>query len=397
VDPWIADARARYIAANAAALGWMLDRPRLHGAFLDTKLNPLTLADYTDADGWRGPAFTYGWIQGRGLEALVRHARALAGHDPALAVRLNAAAGPLAAALDRLVRRDGRAVFAWHGSDFDPVRPGPDGAPVRQDGPPDIVTFSDIFVAKGLLAAAAARDPSAIPARRAALLAIGQAIANGRFQIDEKAPLSDAAIAAQPAEYGPRMIFLGATGLLRSLGLDDDGMGRRFVDAVLTAHARPDGALADTPGGRIGNPGHAIEFVGFALETLGDGADDALVARLSAAFHAAWQAGWSPPGLALTVDLDTRRPLSPIRPWWSLPETIRAAALLWTRTRDPRTLAVWKAADAAFFGAYWRGTPPVAYQTLSDAGPVDHVPATPDLDPGYHTGLSLLGAVEATG
>jgi hypothetical protein len=25
------------------------------------------------------------------------------------------------------------------------------------------------------------------------------------------------------------------------------------------------------------------------------------------------------------------------------------------------------------------------------------VPATPDLDPGYHTGLSLLGAVEATG
>jgi hypothetical protein len=90
MDPWIADARHRYRAANAGALRWMLDRPRLHGAFLNTKTNPLTLADYTDADGWRGPAFTYGWIQGRGLEALVRHARHFAGHDPALAVRLNA-------------------------------------------------------------------------------------------------------------------------------------------------------------------------------------------------------------------------------------------------------------------------------------------------------------------
>ena len=27
-------------------------------------------------------------------------------------------------------------------------------------------------------------------------------------------------------------------------------------------------------------------------------------------------------------------------------------------------------------------------------GPIDHVPATPDLDPGYHTGLSLLAAIE---
>jgi len=26
-------------------------------------------------------------------------------------------------------------------------------------------------------------------------------------------------------------------------------------------------------------------------------------------------------------------------------------------------------------------------------GPVDFIPATPDLDPGYHTGLSLLAAI----
>ena len=93
-----------------------------------------------------------------------------------------------------------------------------------------------------------------------------------------------------------------------------------------------------------------------------------------------------------------RRPRqSPQRSRGTRTHTHRAAALLWTRTRDPRTLAVWKAADAAFFGSYWRGEPPIAYQTRDDGGPMDFVPATPDLDPGYHTGLSLLGAIEAVG
>jgi len=42
-------------------------------------------------------------------------------------------------------------------------------------------------------------------------------------------------------------------------------------------------------------------------------------------------------------------------------------------------------------------SPPVAYQTMTKEGPIDWVPATPDLDPGYHTGLSLLAAIEAGG
>jgi hypothetical protein len=86
--------------------------------------------------------------------------------------------------------------------------------------------------------------------------------------------------------------------------------------------------------------------------------------------------------------------LNPLRPWWSLPEAIRAAALLWRHTGDPRVLAVWQRADAIFFDRFWRGDPPIAFQTRDGSGPVDHVPATPDLDPGYHTGLSLLAAAE---
>ena len=58
-------------------------------------------------------------------------------------------------------------------------------------------------------------------------------------------------------------------------------------------------------------------------------------------------------------------------------------------------MAVWRKAHKAFFANYWRGSPAIAYQTRDRNGPVDFVPATPDLDPGYHTGLSFLGGIEA--
>ena len=72
-------------------------------------------------------------------------------------------------------------------------------------------------------------------------------------------------------------------------------------------------------------------------------------------------------------------------PWWSLPETIRAAALVFRATGDARAAGIWARADAAFFGRYWRAGHGIAYQTLGPDGPVDFTPATPDLDPGYHT------------
>jgi hypothetical protein len=72
---------------------------------------------------------------------------------------------------------------------------------------------------------------------------------------------------------------------------------------------------------------------------------------------------------------------------------MRSAALAFERTGSGAALDVWKAAHRAFFVAYWRGAPPIAYQCRTTDGPVDYVPATPDLDPGYHTGLSLLAAI----
>jgi hypothetical protein len=97
----------------------------------------------------------------------------------------------------------------------------------------------------------------------------------------------------------------------------------------------------------------------------------------------------------LHISVATGERLSPYFPWWSLPETIRAAAKGFARTKNAELLAIWHAAHEAFFTHYWRASPPLAYQTRNLDGPVDYVPATPDLDPAYHTGLSFLGAIEA--
>lgn len=395
---FLREAAATCRAANAGCFRWLLGRPEIAGGFLNTRQNSLTLADYGTADGWRGPRFLSGWIQGRGLEALVGHADALATRDTAIAAALAARAGRLAPVLADLVADcQGHAYFAYDLDDAAgplPVRPGPDDAAVAQARPVGIRTYSDAFVAKGLVAAAASFAPETLDSRLALLADVIAAIEDGRFQMDEKAVIGPAALAAQPDDFGPRMILLGAAGLLHRIGrAEATAFADRFIVHILERHL--DGAtglLRNVPGEDACNVGHGIEFVGFALQNLPADADPQLIATLERVLLASFSAGFVGPGIALNVSILTGKALSPYCPWWSLPETMRAAALVFERTRSDDALAVWQAAHRAFFRHYWRGDAGIAYQTLTADGPVDYVPATPDLDPGYHTGLSLDAA-----
>ncbi|MCR4264547.1 hypothetical protein [Nitratireductor sp. ZSWI3] len=388
------EAAARYRDANAATLRWMLDRPPLGPGFLNTKMNSLTLVDYEEADGLRGPSYTYGWIQGRGLEALATHAAFFASRDPALTQRLDHAGRRLYVLLQDLRRVDGHVYFR-HDADLAPVRAGPGGEVASQDAAGDIFTYSDAFAAKGLIAAAARYAPEELPRHLAYLAAVIEAIEDGRFQIDEQARLGGDGLRRQPDDFGPRMILLGAAGLLGRLDLHEHtGFAGRFIDHVLDRHLDPaTSLLRNEPGGDACNVGHGIEFAGFALEHLSPWRKGSLVAQLERILIASFNAGFHETGLNLAVSVSTGAAISPYRPWWSLPETVRAAALAHAATGNPESLSIWQRADAAFFRHYWRGEPPLAYQTRTADGPVDHVPATPDLDPGYHTGLSLLGAL----
>lgn len=393
---FLAEARRTYASANAATLRWILSRPPLAGTFLNTKLHPVTLRDYTAADGHRAPEYIYGWIQGRGLESLATHARFFDHEDNNLARDLDSAALTLHTALDELQARDGHVWFTYD-RNRSPVYPDHSDVIRPHEPVAEIYSYSDIFCAKGLLAADHRLHKSEHRARHLAFFdAIVQAIEDNRFQIDERVPLSPAQVAEQPDDFGPRMILLAGGGLLRRLGLGEHtGYCDRFIAHVLDRHFdSKSNLLRNVPGLDPCNVGHGIEFVGFALDHLPADADPALIRTLETILIASFQTGFCGPGIALSVSADTGQVLNPLCPWWSLPETIRSAALSYQRTGNAEVLAIWQAAHQAFFERYWRGEPPVAYQTMTAAGPIDFVPATPDLDPGYHTGLSLLAAIE---
>ena len=83
-------------------------------------------------------------------------------------------------------------------------------------------------------------------------------------------------------------------------------------------------------------------------------------------------------------------------PWWSLPETIRAAAFCYKFTADDRCVDMMKKCLDAFFGKYVRyDIHQMAVQTRNSKGEaVSVIPATPDADPGYHTNMSLIDALK---
>ena len=177
---------------------------------------------------------------------------------------------------------------------------------------------------------------------------------------------------------------------------DHAGFADRFITRIIDRHFDTrSGLLRNVPREDACNVGHGIEFAGFALEYLPADADPALLKTLERILVASFRNAFTGVGIRLSVSVETLQPTSPYCPWWSLPETIRTAALLHERTGSAEALSIWRDASTVFFQNFWRGEPAIAYQTMTAGGPVDYVPATPDLDPGYHTGLSLLAAIEA--
>ena len=382
---WLRAARDLYVDTAKRTMEWVLARPRFHNAFLNTKMHSITLQDYTGEDGWRGPDILYGWIQGRGLESLLIHADFFDEHEPDLAARLRETARPLYQALATLYARDGHGYF-YYDHDLKPIRPGRDDVAETQLASAKLHSFADIFFLKGLLTGAAQFDLPACDGYLAGLQEVMGSVAQGRFVSDEKQPFQDQEQVRYAPDYGPYMIMLGAAVLVARLGFRDQA---RFGDDII-AHilgryvadgtgALPRGALPDQPGQDLGNPGHAIEFAGFAMEYLAADGDETLVRAVEDVLLTSFAKGFSGPGINLSVSLSRGEPLSPYYPWWALPETIRAAAVAYGRTRNPDCLGVWRDAHGAFFGHFWRGDPPLAYHCMGRDGPLDYMPATPDL------------------
>lgn len=392
---WMHRAALRYEHCIKSTLHWILERPAIAGGFLNTKVNPLTGLDYDNASGLRGPRYTYGWIQGRGLEALVSFAEHFRETDPELSIRLSERARPLYHSLSDLQKRDGHAYFLYD-QHLNPIRQGKHGTE-PQNPAEQIFTYSDAFVAKGLLAGSLMFCPENAERYALYVAEVVTAIDDSRFQMDETQPLTIINASTQPDDFGPKMILLGAAGLMAHCDhLSEAVFAERFVSEVLNHHYdQASGLLLNIPGQDACNVGHAVELCGFAFEHLRETLDRHAVEKLLRVLINSLNAGIQGPGVALSISSVSGELRSEYFPWWSLPEAIRACSL-GVQISDRQALtSLWKRADDAFFSGYWLPAERYAYQTRNLHGPVDYVPATPDLDPGYHTGLSLLASINA--
>jgi len=406
--------------------------------WIDTKIHLLSGRDFSEEEPIRGPRTVYGWIQGRGLEALVGHARWFRTHlqGPQIKALLQQMDCMIRNILGRIrsvrTRNSGHVFFYMtpQGQPFLLSRDG--GMQIIRLGTDAPYNFSDLFCAKGMLAAAEyLRDGEACREAEEYCRAVDQAIWNETFRSDQQSP--DPKNPAQPVAdrftHGPRMIQIGTAARLCECTHHPSyvDFGLRLVRHILDRYVNLERRWPDLqeydfvefldPENHpyhqnveiVSDPGHALEFVGLSLKFLstvrrmkiaseGQLRETAEVQRIMPSllrhlFDYGFQDG--PGGICKAFGLLQRRVLNAEMPWWSLPETMRAA-LFCSNVADvdekPACLDTLAACHNAFIKHYVRpDLHLMAVQTRNANGEViDSIPATSDADPGYHTGLCLL-------
>ncbi|MDI6775279.1 MAG: AGE family epimerase/isomerase [Verrucomicrobiota bacterium] len=410
--------------------------------FIDTKIDIFTGRDLSRIVGGVdifGRDTVYSWIQSRGMEALAGHAAWIrtiplpAARKKRCLAELHRILESVTRKMEAIRRRNGGGLYFWmdkHGHPF-----GFDSLarkiPVKLD--PAVATLSDSFHVKALAAAAELiKDRSLMKEARRYFARWIRCVKADRVRSDQQPfdPKNPVGHAPNRKSHGARMITLGGLAVYARLFKDAaytrDGI--EFIAHILDCHVNIGGRfpglkeldfveyidLNGNPcradGDILCDPGHAMEFVGLAFKFLAQARgrktltakqrsaiaryDEILPRILLHAFELGVNKRVG--GICKTVSLNRRVPRDSDMPWWNLPETMRAAMFAAGATPDARVRAacldVARRCSNAFLGRFVN--PKVhlmAYQTLDAGGkPVRTIPGTPDLDPGYHTGLSII-------
>lgn len=411
--------------------------------YINTKLSVLTGADFPEPEDtsrdFRGKTAIYGWIQGRGLEALAGHIRWLPKcsilDDAEKRDRIQRLTTMLEAVLNQMetvrARNSRRLSFLMT----------PEGQPFTFDETgrrrpivldPASTSTTELFYPKGMFAAASLLlNKAALADAEAYFRAVAHDIESGRHHGDRVSFDSKSKVTENPRKHGhgPRMIMLGGFALFAELLGDDEWFdwGEGFIRYILDHHVNTgqfdelqahdfveciddEGMPWRENGQVLSDPGHSLEFVGLASKFLlilrskrrKTASQEELLQRCAELFpHVLarnFANGFNPKvgGICKAFDLVSRQPLNSDMPWWSLPETMRAGAeLLVLCPREKHKADILRIiADCSngFMRSFVnRKAHLMAYQTVDANGqPVDVIPATPDADPGYHTGLSII-------
>ena len=374
--------------------------------FIDTKFDIPTGKDFDKQEDFRQKDHIYGWIQGRGLEALAGSAAYFESTgNTVLAERADKALIRLADALETFRKSAGRLSFCM------------DLQGKSRFAATEAYNYTDLFYAKGLFAAGMRIKNSSLAEKGKVLLnSVISSIDARTFQSDQHIfdPANRGGHAAGKYAQGPLMIALGGTALVR-----DSATAIRLIEKILENHLNT-GKLSglekydfaeavdaagqpwrEKDGAIICDPGHALEFVGLACKNLlqTDDFPQEIPQKLATIFKRAFDLGFQEnSGIMKSFDLANRKPYDTNSPWWSLPEAIRAGVLLaklYPAEASELSSRIEKMLNNLFTIFAAQGTHGFACQTCDKNGKVVQViPAVPDADPLYHTNLALIDVIQ---
>ncbi|MCK5845267.1 MAG: AGE family epimerase/isomerase, partial [Victivallales bacterium] len=388
----------------------------------------------------------FSWIQGRGLEALVGHYRWLE-RSPLLTgtekehtlKRIKTMTEIVLSNMESLRSLNGGRLPFMMTTKGRPLSVATDGRREDLSTPPSNApaNFSDLFYAKGLAAAGSLLDDSTAISESKSLLRLAlRDIENNEFRSDQISfdPKNKPSVNPAKRQQGPGMIAIGALALFTEIFNEEEWVitGKRFCEHILNKHVscgQWDGVQLNTlveaidesgnpwkenDGGIVCDPGHSNEFVGLSAKLaitafnagfdmpFGDETPRILLNVLTTAFKNGWNDNIG--GICKTYDARTGTHINSDMPWWPLPETIRAASSLLAlpgskfNEDDQSALReiIEECAAALKNNFVNEKVHSMAYQTVSaESVPIATIPATPDADPGYHTGLSLIDYIVA--
>ena len=406
--------------------------------FINTKLDiisgnniypPIPGEDYNAKD------IIFSWIQGRGLEALTGHAKWLEQNraTPENQERISSIKNLLEKMIVKLedcrAKNNGKMFFVMN-SDGDFLEVDTDGSLKPLKAVRSNANFSDLFYSKGLMAAAAWLGKKELLAEAERYFkSVVDDIRAGRFISDQVSfdPKNKVAFVEGKHPQGPWMISLGGLALAAEVCDREkwQKIAREVIKHITATHINTgqfgdlekydfweavdnNGKPWEENNQLLCDPGHALEFVGLGLKCVLPMRTDSskevvgFINECRVLFPAllkhCFKLGFNPKaaGIVKAYDLRERQPVNTDMPWWSLPETIRAAAEVYEFSGDKEALDILRNCADDFLDNYINpDVHHMAYQTRDINGKVVKViPATPDADPGYHTGLSLIDAIK---
>jgi len=391
--------------------------------WIDLKLDAISGEDAFESDGIRDKNHVYSWIQGRGLEAIATHLRwydRIGWPSDDAKEELISLGRSVSEKLQRQRRSNGGHLYFLATDRSNPTEDA------------GVFTMSDLFCSRGLYAFN--HDWGTEEERRvsrAYIIDTLQAIIEKKLVNDQIGfhPSQYQGRKVKAAGFGTEMLGLGAVTLLMRLERDSNApaIGRRFVEKILSKHVNTDSrwpsieegiivemldaegnVFFDEEGRVLVDPGHSLEFIGLAAQMVAVflenyGKEEVqyewmvdVIETLDSLIEPNLKLGFSKTGgIVKRIDAISKAIPYDTMPWWSLPETLRAIALTEHLKKGSWSTfgTEWfERCINAFVENYRKPSAcPIAVQTIDSSGkPVDVIPATPDLDPGYHTGLALL-------